>query len=207
MRQNASSAAGLLLALLTLILTAPAAAQDDVDDTRWAPPPPGGRVFSGFHLGVDVGWMHPDDEATFDGSPYYDIRWSYTVRENIVVATTIGLATFATDEDVTTMDYDVDMVLPALTIKQHHEIGRSGLNYYFRAGVGYMINEVSDSSLSVDDGVVVPIGIGLEYKMLSDRLSLGVEATQLITEASLTATAVPSELDATLFLGTVTINF
>ena len=161
-----------------------------------------------FHLGVGVGFLIPDDNSAFDGSMYFDIRYSFNLGKTLTLDTHLGFVSYDTDDDLPpAVDYDVKSVIPALTVRHHRQVGPVEL--FSRIGLGFMINDLEPPA-EVDNGIVLPIGVGLNYQFIrpTPQLNVGVtvgfEYTHWVTEAEVET---GPELDGSIFALTLALDF
>ena len=203
-RKGMLLAAGLLGGLM---LAATARAEEPV-----APAQPGGRAETPRRIGVSVGVLLPEADTQFDNSAYLNVHWSsFNLSEALVLDTHLTFVSYddadADNNPSTDLNIDSSLVL-GLTARHHHKLESLRMEYYFQVGVGYMINTAEDSASEADNGIVIPIGVGINYEVVPQRVTLGLEYTHWITEVEMMdSTNNKVELDASIIALTVAIDF
>lgn len=194
--------AGGFLAAVALTGSAQAAdsKQQPVPAATFSPVPYATR---GFHLGVGMGLFLPESNDDFDSGFFFDIRYSFDLTDSLTLDTHLGFVSYETDSAISTpRQYDVSSVIPALTLRHHHEVGM--IELYSRVGIGFMINNADLDTTKVDNGIVFPIGVGLSRQIVEDRFSVGLEFTHWITWVEIDG---GPQLDTDIIAVTLTLDF
>ena len=163
-------------------------------------------------IGVSVGLFLPEADAFFDNTTYLNVHWSsFNLSEFLVLDTHFTIVNYETDErQSANLDIESSFVL-GLMARHHHKLQLWGVDgeYYSQMGLSFMINTAEDSTnAEADNGIVVPIGVGISYELIPQRLTLGLEFTQWITEAKIVVSGGPKvELDASIIALTLSFDF
>lgn len=169
-------------------------------------------------IGVSVGVFLPEADTMFDNTTYLNVHWSsFNLSEYLVLDTHLTFVKYddadADSDPNTDLNIESSLVI-GLMARHHHKLKLWGLDgeYYFQLGAGYMINTAKDSTnAEADNGIVVPIGVGINYELIPQRLTLGLEFTQWITEAALKyddgSYQIETELDASIIALTLSFDF
>ena len=164
-------------------------------------------------IGVSVGLFLPEADAFFDNTTYLNVHWSsFNLSEFLVLDTHFTIVNYETDErQSANLDIESSFVL-GLMARHHHKLKLWGVDgeYYFQLGLSFMINTAEDSTnAEADNGIVIPIGVGITYELIPQRLSLGLEFTQWITEAEIVVSGggPKVELDASIIALTLSFDF
>ena len=177
-----------------------------------APAQPGGPAETPRRIGASVGVILPEADTAFDNTAYLNVHWSsFNLSESLVLDTHLTFVSYddADADGLSSTDLNIDSSLVlGLTARHYHKLESLGMEYYFQLGVGYMINTAEDSASEADNGIVIPIGVGINYEMVPERVTLGLEYTHWITEVEMMDSANNKvELDASIIALTLAIDF
>ncbi len=207
-RRKVMLLAASLLGGLMLAATARAAAPA----VAGAPTHPSVLAETPRRIGASVGLLVPEADTYFDTTAFLDLHWSsFNLSESLILDTHLTFVSYEDDDNDPNTDMSIDSSLfIGLMARHHHNLESLGIEYYFQVGAGYMIN-TADNAEEVDSGIVIPIGVGINYQVVPRRITIGLEYTSWITEAALVygtgSNRIQAELDASMFAVTVSLDF